>query len=508
MIREVTVSSSEGRPAQWHDTIKEDGRRLTGVPHNADAALSKYNEHWIGEYKTDGEKFDEVFQSTVDEFNSRQNRPAKRMGPTSSKQERQKTYYEGIVDGTWCNGTGDMQENAIYEAVLQMGNKDTLGTTDTDFDIKHWYELKDSGQEDEASKYAVEHLNQSAEMERSKRIIKRAVQRIQNLDPEHLVVIRADWHADEPNGTPNCHFAYILRGTGYKSGLKERCASVRALEQMGFSKSKEKGYGIEQLHERFKEIVAEEMEADAKEFGYEDDAFARAPDSGEHRKRSDVDVFREMAAERQDLEERKEVAKELFDDASDRIFQADAREAEVVKKNRDLQRKNTSLEVNNNLLQKSYDELDHEYDELEKKFEERKAENDGARQIIEESFRTVVRFMRGAGHEDDEVGVPETNVSIAEMLQAEMIAWQERMEQQRQILFGRMTEMFEQIKKSADRDESRKHWMETHTNKATGESFEEIYQRGIAKMRDHDTGIFENAGRIVGMKKDDEIQKE
>ena len=512
MIREVTVSSSEGRPAQWHDTIKEDGRRLTGVPHNADAALSKYNEHWIGEYKTDGEKFDEVFQSTVDEFNSRQNRPAKRMGPTSSKPERQKTYYEGIVDGTWCNGTGDMQENAIYEAVLQMGNKDTLGTTDTDFDIKHWYELKDSGQEDEASKYAVEHLNQSAEMERSKRIIKRAVQRIQNLDPEHLVVIRADWHADEPNGTPNCHFAYILRGTGYKSGLKERCASVRALEQMGFSKSKEKGYGIEQLHERFKEIVAEEMEADAKEFGYEDDAFARAPDRGEHRKRSDVDVFREMAAERQDLEERKEVAKELFDDASDRIFQADAREAEVEKKNRDLQRKNTSLEVNNNLLQKSYDELDHEYDELEKKFEERKAENDGARQIIEESFRTVVRFMRGAGHEDDEVGVPETNVSIAEMLKAEMLAMQiriqEQMARERQVMLDKMNNLVERLEKSADADESRKDFMLKTTDTRTGRTMEDIYQEGLAKKRKYKDGLVKEVEQMSGAKSGDEVQKE
>ena len=164
--------------------------------------------------------------------------------------------------------------------------------------------------------------------------------------------------------------------------------------------------------------------------------------------------------------------------------------------------------IDPNLLQKSYDELDHEYDELEKKIEERKAEDDGARQIIEESFRTVVRFMRGAGHEDDEVEVPETNVSIAEMLKAEMIAWQERMEQQRQILFGRMPEMFEQINKSADRDDSRKHWMETHTNKATGESFEEIYQRDIVAMRGRDEDIVRRAEQMAGMKSDNGMQKE
>lgn len=307
MAREVSVSSSEGRVAEWHDTIKEDGRRLTGVPKNADAALSKYNEHWIGEYKSDGEKFNEIFQSSVDAFNSRQNRPAKRMGPTSSKPERQKTYYEGIKDGTWCTGHDDTQEQPIYEAVLQMGNKDTLGTTDTEFDIDKWYELKTTGRENEASEYALAHLNQSVGMERAKRIIHRAVDRIATMDPEHLVVIRADWHNDEPCGTPNCHIAWTFRATGYKSGMKERTASVKALEQMGFSKSKTLGYGIEQLHERFKEIIAEEMEADAKEYGYEDDAFTRAPDSGEHRKRSDVDVFREMAAEREELDVRQAV---------------------------------------------------------------------------------------------------------------------------------------------------------------------------------------------------------
>ena len=307
MAREVSVSASEGRVAEWHDTIKEDGRRLTGAPKNADVALSQYNEHWIGEYKSDGDKFNEIFQASVDEFNSRQNRPAKRMGPTSSKPERQKTYYEGIKDGTWCTGHDDTKEQPVYEAVLQIGNKDTLGTTDTTFNIEKWYELKTSGREDEASEYAVAHLNQGEDMKRAKRIIHRAVDRIATMDPEHLIVLRADWHGDEPCGTPNCHIAWTFKADGYKTGMKERTASVKALEQMGFTKSKEKGYGIEQLHERFKEIIAEEMAADAKQYGYEDDAFARAPDSEEHRKRSEVDVYREMAAEREELDVRQAV---------------------------------------------------------------------------------------------------------------------------------------------------------------------------------------------------------
>lgn len=161
--------------------------------------------------------------------------------------------------------------------------------------------LKKSGHEKEASEYALAHLNKSENTERTKRILHRAVDRIANLDPEHLVVIRADYHGDEPCGTGHGHIAYVLRATGYEKGMDARVGSVTALKQMGFEKTPDKEYGITQLHERFKEIIAEEMVADALEYGYE--AIQRAPDSGEHRKHSTVGEFRLLAAERQDVEE-------------------------------------------------------------------------------------------------------------------------------------------------------------------------------------------------------------
>lgn len=194
-----------------------------------------------------------------------------------------------------------MQETAIHEAVLQVGNKDDNGVTDTDFDMEQWKVLKKSGHEKEASEYALAHLNKSENTERTKRILHRAVDRIANLDPEHLVVIRADYHGDEPCGTGHGHIAYVLRATGYEKGMDARVGSVTALKQMGFEKTPDKEYGITQLHERFKEIIAEEMVADALEYGYE--AIQRAPDSGEHRKHSTVGEFRLLAAERQDAEE-------------------------------------------------------------------------------------------------------------------------------------------------------------------------------------------------------------
>lgn len=295
MAEVMTVSSSQGRPAEWHD------QRLT-TPTNADKALENRNEHWIGDKNTtDADKFNAIFQESVDKFNAKQTRPSRKMGMESTKPERQKSYYDGIVDGTFCYGKGDMQETAIHEAVLQVGNKDDNGVTDTDFDMEQWKVLKKSGHEKEASEYALAHLNKSENTERTKRILHRAVDRIANLDPEHLVVIRADYHGDEPCGTGHGHIAYVLRATGYEKGMDARVGSVTALKQMGFEKTPDKEYGITQLHERFKEIIAEEMVADALEYGYE--AIQRAPDLGEHRKHSTVGEFRLLAAERQDVEE-------------------------------------------------------------------------------------------------------------------------------------------------------------------------------------------------------------
>lgn len=295
MAEVMTVSSSQGRPAEWHD------QRLT-TPTNADKALENRNEHWIGDKNTtDADKFNAIFQESVDKFNAKQTRPSRKMGMESTKPERQKSYYDGIVDGTFCYGKGDMQETAIHEAVLQVGNKDDNGVTDTDFDMEQWKVLKKSGHEKEASEYALAHLNKSENTERTKRILHRAVDRIANLDPEYLVVIRADYHGDEPCGTGHGHIAYVLRATGYEKGMDARVGSVTALKQMGFEKTPDKEYGITQLHERFKEIIAEEMVADALEYGYE--AIQRAPDSDEHRKHSTVGEFRLLAAERQDVEE-------------------------------------------------------------------------------------------------------------------------------------------------------------------------------------------------------------
>lgn len=297
---EMSVSSSQGRVAEWHDTILPDGRRKTATPKNADKALAYRNEHWIGDVQTtDGDKFNEIFEADIEKYNAKQTRADRKIGPESSSPERQKSYYDGIVDGTFCYGKGKQQETPIYEIVLQIGNKDDNGITDADFDLKRWKQLKESGQEDEASKYALEHVTKDPYADYTKRILHRAVERIAAMDPDHLRIIRADFHGDEPCGTGNVHVAFVLKATGYKTGMESRAASVKALEQMGFKKQRDTEYGIVQLHERFKDIIEEEMQKDAAEYGYE--PIRRKEPTGEHRKHSDVDTFRELAAQQEEL---------------------------------------------------------------------------------------------------------------------------------------------------------------------------------------------------------------
>lgn len=296
MSVEMSVSSSQGRPAEFHD-------KRVYTPNNADPALVNSHERWIDPgSRTDEMVFNELFQPDVDKFNAKQSRPCRKMGDESTSTERQKSYYAGIVDGTFCFGSGKQQESPIEEIVIQFGNKDDNGVTDPDFDIQHWYDLK-ARDPDAASKYVQEHLSDAEQTERAKRILHRSVDRIAAIDPEHIVVFRADYHGDEPCGTPHAHLGVIFRATGYKNGMESRVACVKALEQAGFKKTKDKEYGIVQLHERIKDIIEEEMEADALEYGYE--PIQRKADSGEHRKHSDVDAFRQMAAEQEKLEDQK-----------------------------------------------------------------------------------------------------------------------------------------------------------------------------------------------------------
>lgn len=113
-----SISVSQGRVAHDHDN-----RDYT--PHNADRGLRNRNViiKQTEDYKS---AFNELFRDSIEAYNAKQKR-----------EDRKKSYdyYSEIA-----NGKG--KEKPIYEYVLQIGSRETLGVTDNDFDVKHWEELK------------------------------------------------------------------------------------------------------------------------------------------------------------------------------------------------------------------------------------------------------------------------------------------------------------------------------------------------------------------------------
>lgn len=453
------------------DDHAENHSRRAYTPSNAERSISSEN-IVIYDCGNDREAFNDFFRQDILYYNARQKR---------DDRKKSLDYLQALEAGTEGYGRGDKQEKPFYHHVLQIGNNQTLGVTTDKFDFDHWKQLKKDGKYDEAAKYVKEHLNRSEDRKQMTAVLEEVGRGLQEKYP-YCKFWGITIHRDEPHGTDHMDIRYTIFTDGEKTGLGKRVSMNKGLAKMGFKSDKERT-----ALQKFQDAIKADIQAGMEARGYTREYMDN------HEKHVSTSVYQAQQDKEKAIAEKEE---------------AEQQTTEEQRKQRELSKENVHLTVDNKMLQKSYDELDHEYDELEKKIEERKAEDDGARQIIEESFRTVVRFMRGAGHEDDEVEVPETNVSIAEQLQAELIAWQERMEQQRQILFGRMTEMFEQIKKSADRDESRKKFMEKTTDTRTGRSMEEVYQESVAKAREHDEGIVKQAEQMVGMKFDDEVQKE
>lgn len=358
-MSEKAVSVSQGRIAEYHD-------ERVYTPDNADEILKDDNEHLIGDMNSsDEDKFNDVFEPSVKAYNRKQKRDDRKIGSESSKPERQKTYYEGLVDGTFAFGSKhgdkgeDTRENPIYECVLQLGNHEDTGITDNDFDIGYWKSLKALGKTKEASEYVKQHKNQSEDIERVKRVLKKSLKRFEEKDPEHFKIIRADLHADEPCGTPHIHMAYIFRATDYKQGMTERVGSVKALTQMGFPPSREKGYGITQLYAWMRDVIEEEALKDAEEYGYE--PIKRKAPTGEHRQHLAVDEYRELAAEKE------KVKKSKRETHHQKVLNQE-RTRELEKRDRELLKKSEALALDQFHLAQDRSDLENDREELQMNF--------------------------------------------------------------------------------------------------------------------------------------------
>ena len=204
-----SISVAQGRVAHEHDD-----RDYT--PKNADWSLR--NRNVVIKKSEDYQSvFNDLFRDSLAEYNAKQKR-----------EDRKKSYdYYSEIE----NGKG--HEKPIYEYVLQIGNHDTLGVTDNDFDSEKWSELKQNGKFKEASDYAKKHLNQDPHREELKNIL---IDELKNLEEKYpklhfwTIVV----HDDEVGGTCHAHIAFTPVADGYKNGMSTRDSLSKALKQMGF----------------------------------------------------------------------------------------------------------------------------------------------------------------------------------------------------------------------------------------------------------------------------------
>ena len=235
-----SISVSQGRVAHDHDN-----RDYT--PHNADRGLRDRNViiKQTEDYKS---AFNELFRDSIEAYNAKQKR-----------EDRKKSYdyYSEIA-----NGKG--KEKPIYEYVLQIGSRDTLGVTDNEFDVKRWEELKRQHKFVSATNYVKQHLNRDPRREELKRLMADELSQLEEKYPNfHFYTITI--HDDEPNGTCHAHIAFTPVADGYKNGMQKRDSLTKALNQMGFKTQKDSGLAISQWQNELKNTIEHSM----IEAGYE-----------------------------------------------------------------------------------------------------------------------------------------------------------------------------------------------------------------------------------------------
>lgn len=220
-----TVSMSVGRVAILHDIRKE-------ISANVDQTLITRNEIFIDKlkkYNYDLKAFtNDKFQKFIDEYNSKQSRPERR---------KTRSYVEMIEEENkkLINKAEDNKKKGIkssvrkptqlaHEYVLQIGNKDTNSTL-------------------------------TADVEKNKQYCREVLEEIEK-KYQHVEVLLATYHADEPQGTPHMHILVQFTGEGYKQGLNKQISISKALEQDGFERSNNRGdYAINRWVEDVKDNI-------------------------------------------------------------------------------------------------------------------------------------------------------------------------------------------------------------------------------------------------------------
>jgi len=217
MAKEVSVSLAySGMVTPEHDLRQH-------TPANADRKLTNRNVVIVDCPEGVKQAVNDFYGPSIEAYNAKQKR---------ADRKKSADYYGSLLDGTEGYGKGKAQEKPIYEYVLQFGNKDDNGVTDSDFSYETWEAYKQAGEFGKASAYAMKHLNKDKDREALKQILVEEAKQFQERYP-NFKVIYAVYHDDEPGGTGHVHIGFTPFCTHNKTGLDTRCSLRGALREMG-----------------------------------------------------------------------------------------------------------------------------------------------------------------------------------------------------------------------------------------------------------------------------------
>ena len=144
------------------------------------------------------EAYHKLFDGAVADFNAKQKR---------ADRKKKESYFEDLFNRPPCQTvlTAANKENSFYEDVVQVGLMSDTGVGTKDAEI-------------------------------AKECLTEYMEGFQERNPQ-FYVFNAVMHMDE--ATPHLHIDYIPVATGYKNGLAVRNGIAKALEQMGYGKTKD-----------------------------------------------------------------------------------------------------------------------------------------------------------------------------------------------------------------------------------------------------------------------------
>lgn len=327
--KEYTISNTSGHCSEEHS-------RRSYIPFSADKVLTDCNVI-IYDCGDDRQHLNDKARPYIQKYNSRQKR-------NDRKKDYEDDYVAALEDGRACFGKGDKKEKPFHHDVIQIGNREDFGITDSDFDVYYWRKLKKSGELDAASKYVLKHLNTDTKVNEVIQILCEIAEEIRdNKDNmySNILVHGLTVHCDEPNGTPHLDFRYSIFTDNEKTGVPWRVSDHKGLAKMGFTTESKLVDGQDEPEmftalQKFRESINTRIEEKMKEHGWERKYL------NEHRKHlstaqyeAERTIMEAEAEARRKLEEAEELYTDYMDEMEyERIkFDSEKKDFALLRKN-------------------------------------------------------------------------------------------------------------------------------------------------------------------------------